>query len=204
MPCLELPYHPEIPSLTLLAIMLNVLLPAHYHNTMSQYSGSTNTQLTQLYKQSSSCFWLAFLLIWVIRLSSFDTCLMDKGYFHWIFRKSEEVGIHVTLWLLADIIAMTGMVAIEQVGAWVCAVQCIAPSHLQNVTIRFDIRIVRQQEVVTYVPPVQAFVSGVKILTGSKLSLIAWLFPSEGLDLQGFKGQRYGILKWARLCHMEE
>ena len=27
--CLELPYHPEIPSLTLLAIMLNVLDAAH-------------------------------------------------------------------------------------------------------------------------------------------------------------------------------
>jgi len=27
------------------------------------------------------------------------------------------------------------------------------------------------------------------------------IIPSETLDLQGFKGQRYGIPKWARFCH---
>ena len=52
--------------------------------------------------------------------------------------------------------------------------------------IRFDIHI---EEVVIYVSAVEVFVTRIKIFNRQKLSLIAWFFPSEGLDLQGFKGQ---------------
>ena len=89
--CLELPYHPEIPSLTLLAIMLNVLDAAHSLPQCNEsiywqhkYSADTVIQAVLIL----FFFWLAFLLIWVIRLSGFDTCLMDKGYFHWIVHES--------------------------------------------------------------------------------------------------------------------
>ena len=39
--------------------------------------------------------------------------------------------------------------------------------------IRFDMHIVKQQEVVTYVSPVEVFVTGIKIANWQKLSLIA-------------------------------
>jgi len=53
----------------------------------------------------------------------------------------------------------------------------------------------KQQEVVAYVSSIEVFVTRIKTLNLQKLSLIAWSFPSEGLDLQGFKGQKYGIPK---------
>ena len=50
MPCPELPYLLEIPSLTLLAIVLNAFEAAtHQTNTASLYTTSTNTHLTQQY-----------------------------------------------------------------------------------------------------------------------------------------------------------
>ena len=58
--------------------------------------------------------------------------------------------------------------------------------------------IVKQEEVVAYVSPAQAFATGIKIFNWQKLSLIACSFPSEGLDhliYMGFKGQSYGIPK---------
>jgi len=52
MPCPNYPTIQEIPSRTLLAIMPNMLeAPSYQHNAASQYTGSTNTQLTQYYKQ---------------------------------------------------------------------------------------------------------------------------------------------------------
>jgi len=57
--------------------------------------------------------------------------------------------------------------------------------------IRFDMRIVKQQEVVTYVFPVEVFATTIKILI-SKILLDCSIVPFEGLDLQGFKEQRYG------------
>ena len=59
--------------------------------------------------------------------------------------------------------------------------------------IRFDIHILKQQEVVTYESPVEVFATEIKIVNWQKLSLIAWWFSSEGLDLWGVRGQRYGI-----------
>jgi len=48
MPCPELLYCPEISSLTLLAIMVDVFeAVAHQHRAVNRYNGSTNTQLTQ-------------------------------------------------------------------------------------------------------------------------------------------------------------
>ena len=38
MPCLELPYHPEIPALSLLAIMLR--LHAHHHSTATDITAA--------------------------------------------------------------------------------------------------------------------------------------------------------------------
>ena len=67
--------------------------------------------------------------------------------------------------------------------------------------IWFDIHIVKQQEIVAYVSPVEVFATRIKTLKRQKLFLIAWLLPSEGLDLQEFKGQRCGIPKWPRLWH---
>ena len=48
---------------------------------------------------------LAFLQIRAIWQPSFYTCPMDKGSIEWVVViLSEEVGVHVTLWWLADII----------------------------------------------------------------------------------------------------
>jgi len=37
------------------------------------------------------------------------------------------------------------------------------------------------------------FATEIKIVNWQKLSLIAWWFRCEGLDLWGVRGQRYGI-----------
>ena len=71
MPCPELPYHAEIPYLTLLAIMLNVFEIAHSpHSIASRYTSSTNTQMTH-YCSCPYFFWLAIWLMWVIQQSRF-------------------------------------------------------------------------------------------------------------------------------------
>jgi len=43
---------------------------------------------------------------------------------------------------------MTGLS--QKVGSYICAVQHTTPSHLQNASFRYDIHIVKPQEVVTY------------------------------------------------------
>ena len=86
--------------------MLNVFklrLPAHQHSAVSLY--------TWQHKYSATSNWnwpfffrLAFLQISVIWQPSFCTCPMDKGSIEWVVVISEEVGVHVALWWLADII----------------------------------------------------------------------------------------------------
>jgi len=45
MPHPKLPYYLEIPSLTLLEIILCLRLPTHQHSAASRYTSSTDTQL---------------------------------------------------------------------------------------------------------------------------------------------------------------
>ena len=52
--------------------------------------------------------------------------------------------------------------------------------------------------------PVEVFVNGINTFNWQKLSMITLSFSSEWLDRlisRGFKVHRYGISKWARLCH---
>jgi len=55
------------------------------------------------------------------------------------------------------------------------------------------------QGVVTYVSPVEAFVTAIKNLDRRKSSLISWSLHSEALDhliLQEFKGQNIATPPW--------
>jgi len=87
----------------------------------------------------------------------------------------------------------------DYTGTFVCNMDSCEFSTWEKLTAL----IVKQQVVVAYVSPAQAFATGIKIFNWQKLSLIACSFPSEGLDhliYMGIKGQSYGIPKWARLC----
>jgi len=92
-------------------------------------------------------------------------------------------------------------VAIEQLGARVCPVQHIAPGYLQNVRnqIWYTHSYTRRNSYISVT--CRSVATKIKTFNWQELSLIAWLFLSWLLDLQGFKGHRYGIPKWARFCH---
>jgi len=63
-------------------------------------------------------------------------------------------------------------------------------SDLKMYAIRFDIHKVKRQEVVTYLSPVKVFATRIKIINRQKLSLIAILFPSKGLDCLIYRSSR--------------
>jgi len=52
--------------------------------------------------------------------------------------------------------------------------------------------------------PVEVFVTRIKIVNWQKVVLDCLIDPfwrSWSIDLQRFKGQKYGIQKWTRFCH---
>ena len=212
---------PEIPSLTLLASCWVCLrLPAHQRSAASRYIGSIKLLSWCNNTSSSEC---------LLRLevhSTFNSITLTSHcfsglHFCWSMWTGSLAFTHApwmnvlfnALFLNIIMVFMScrhdfpwqgsfkRWIAVEQPGVWVCAVQHIALSLLQNVCNQiWYTHSYSQQVVVTYVSPVEGFVTGIKIANWQKLSLIAWSFPSEGLDHLIYRDSKWNS-KVSKICH---
>ena len=97
-----------------------------------------------------------------------------------VFEAAHSSAAHVTLWWLADIICHDRVLLIS--GIYSCCLSMCSSTHCSKPFATYT--------VVTYVSRVEVFATRIKLFNLKKLSLVAWLFPSECLDHLICKGSK--------------